>query len=69
MMEAAFVYIHRDCNKPALFQLYEGLLAVITRGPKVVTVMRGSQKEFVSVNRLKPHKGKDPVEAGEGSLW
>jgi transposase InsO family protein len=63
LMEATYVYLRRDGNKPPLAQLYQGPYAVIKRGPKVFTLQVGRQTEVVSVDRLKPHLGRGPVEA------
>ncbi len=63
LMEPAFVYIQRDGNKPPVAQVYEGPYGVFKVGPKVFIIQRGWLEERLSIDHLKPHVGRDPMEA------
>ncbi len=57
LMEAVYVYVRRDGQRPPLAQLYEGPYAVISRGEKTFKLQVGPRELVVSIDRLKPHLG------------
>ncbi len=61
LLEATYVYVKRDGNRPPLAQLYEGPYAVISRGAKSFKLQVGRRESTVSIDRLKPHLGVEDV--------
>jgi hypothetical protein len=62
LMEADFVYIRRGGVVPPLLPLYQGPFRVLRRSQKYFQLELGGRSKAVSVDRLKPHLGKAPVE-------
>jgi hypothetical protein len=56
------VYIRRGGTLPPFALLYGGPYAVLERGEKVFRLQVGDREEAVSVDRLKPHTGAEPVQ-------
>ncbi len=56
------VYIRRGGTLPPFAPLYAGPYAVLERGKKVFKLQVGDREEAVSVDRLKPHTGVEPVQ-------
>ena len=56
------VYVRRGGTLPPLAPLYAGPYAVLERGEKVFRLQVGDREEAVSVDRLKPHTGAEPVQ-------
>jgi hypothetical protein len=54
--------MRRGSNLPPLVLLYAGPYAVLERGEKVFRLQVGDREEAVSVDRLKPHTGAEPVQ-------
>jgi hypothetical protein len=61
LREAGHVYVLRGQYAPPLTPLYLGPYKVIPRGPKFFHVEVGSKTEVITVDRLKPHLGSEPV--------
>jgi hypothetical protein len=61
LLEATYVYVRQDGNRPPLAQLYEGPYAVISRGAKSFKLQVGQRESTVSIDRLKPHLGTEDV--------
>jgi hypothetical protein len=57
------VYIKRGGTLPLLTPLYTGPYAVAEAGEKTFKVLVGGQRQWVSMDRLKPHTGPAPVTA------
>jgi hypothetical protein len=57
LMEAVYIYVRRDGQRPPLAQLDEGPCAVISRGEKTFKLQVGPRELVVSIDRLKPHLG------------
>ncbi len=62
LLEAAYVYVRRDGNRPPLAQLYEGPYAVISRGAKFFKLQVGPKEVTVSIDRMKPHLGAEVLQ-------
>jgi hypothetical protein len=58
-----YVYIRRGGVQAALAAKYDGLYKVMSRGPKFFDIQIGNKTDSVTVDRLKPHLGAEPVEA------
>ena len=56
------VYIRRGGALPPFAPLYAGPYSVLERGEKVFRLRVGDREEVVSVDRLKPHTGAEPVQ-------
>jgi hypothetical protein len=56
------VYIRRGGALPPFAPLYAGPYAVLERGEKVFRLQVGDREEAVSVDRLKPHTGAEPMQ-------
>jgi len=56
------VYVRRGGTLPPFAPLYAGPYAVLERGEKVFRLQVGDREEAVSVDRLKPHTGAEPVQ-------
>jgi hypothetical protein len=56
------VYIRRGGTLPLFAPLYAGPYAVLKWGEKVFRLQVGDREEAVSVDRLKPHTGAEPVQ-------
>jgi hypothetical protein len=65
LVAVCYVYISRDSKPSPLSPVYQGPFEVIEAGPKYFVLRVGSQLETVSVDRLKPHLGQDPVTPAE----
>jgi Integrase core domain/Integrase zinc binding domain len=65
LIAACYVYIRRGGKPSPLSPVYQGPFEVVEAGPKHVLLRVGSQLETVSVDRLKPHLGQDPVAPAE----
>ncbi len=63
LMEAVYVYVRRDGQRPPLAQLYEGPYAVISRREKTFKLQVGPREQVVSLDRLKPHLGSADLQA------
>jgi transposase InsO family protein len=61
LMSAAYVYVRRGGVTPPLAPPYMGPYAVVRKTDKFFTVMVGDREENISVDRLKPHAGLEPV--------
>ncbi len=59
---AQFVYVRRGQAAPPLTPIYQGPYPVVSRAPKAYTLDLGGRQEVVSIDRLKPHLGLDPVD-------
>jgi hypothetical protein len=57
-----YVYIRRDAPSHALAAKYDGPFRVLVAGGKFFRVAVGGRTEVVSVDRLKPHVGGQPLE-------
>ena len=57
------VYVRRGGSMPPLTPPYSGPFPVLARTPKFFRLLIGQKEEVVSVDRLKPHTGQQPVEA------
>jgi hypothetical protein len=57
LMEATFIYLRKDGNRPSLAQLYEGPFTVVARNKKVFRLQMGTREVSVSIDLLKPHLG------------
>jgi transposase InsO family protein len=57
-----WVYVRRGGALPPLMPPYAGPYRVLHRTPKFFRVLVGSQEQLISVDRLKPHQGVEPVE-------
>jgi hypothetical protein len=62
LLAAKYVYIRKGGVSPPLTPLYQGPFAVVQSGPKCFKVRIGDTVEVVSVDRLKPHLGTQPLE-------
>lgn len=62
LLQSELVYIKRGGSAPPLSPLYMGPYKVITAGPKYFDIAVGDRTERVSVDRLKPHLGRAPVQ-------
>lgn len=49
-----FVFVRNDAVKKPLTPSYQGPFKVLKRSKKFVTIMRGKDKDTVSIDRLKP---------------
>ncbi len=58
---ASHVYVRRGYKGVPLTPLYGGPYRILHRGPKSFDVAVGTRTETVSVDRLKPHQGKQEV--------
>jgi hypothetical protein len=56
-----YIYIRKGGVCPPLGPLYQGPYAVVQSGPKCFKVQIGDTVEVVSVDRLKPHLGTQPL--------
>jgi hypothetical protein len=56
------VYVRRGGTLLPFAPLYAGPYAVLERGEKVFRLQVGDREEAVSVDRLKPHTGAEPVQ-------
>jgi hypothetical protein len=65
LVVAHYVYICRGGKPSPLLPLYQGPFEVVEAGPKHFVLRVGAQLETVSVDRLKPHLGQDPVAPAE----
>jgi len=62
LLKAEFVYVKRGGVFPPLSQPYVGPYKVIKKGLKAFVVAVGSEPEVISVDRLKPHLGLQPLQ-------
>jgi hypothetical protein len=60
---AQYVYIRHGGVQAALVAKYDGPYKVMSRGPKFFDIQIGNKTDSVTVDRLKPHMGGEPVEA------
>jgi Integrase core domain len=65
LSRADFVYIRRGGGGSPMQSLYEGPFRVLERGNKTFKLQVGPRIEVVSVDRLKPHVGEEPVAVGQ----
>ena len=63
LAEANFGFIEKGGNLPTLAQQYDGPYRVISRRPKSFLVEVGGQQDVMSVDRLQPHLGQQPLPA------
>jgi hypothetical protein len=61
LQQAEFAYIRKGGVVPPLSPLYQGPYKVLDKREKFFKIEIGGQPEVVSVDRLKPHLGRDPV--------
>ena len=59
---AKFVYVKRGQAAPPLTPIYQGPYPVLQRSPKSFVLDLGGRQETVTVERLKPHLGLQPVD-------
>jgi transposase InsO family protein len=60
--KASHVYVRRGGHVTPLQPLYDGPFLVLNRTAKVFTLLMGEKQELISVDRLKPHLGRnEPV--------
>ena len=57
------VYVRRGQVAPPLTPLYQGPYLVVEKGPKFYKIDLGGREDVVSVDRLKPHRGRAEVTA------
>ncbi len=62
LLAARYVYVRKGGVSPPLAPLYQDPYAVVQSGPKCFKVQIGDTVEVVSVDRLKPHLGTQPLE-------
>jgi len=62
LLAARYVYVRRGGQVQPLAPLYAGPYLVVEAGPKTFKVQVGDNVETLSVDRLKPHTGGDPVQ-------
>ena len=62
LRKAKFVYVKRGQAAPPLTPIYQGPYPVVSRTPKSFVLDLGGRQETVTVDRLKPHLGLQPVE-------
>jgi hypothetical protein len=62
LLAAKYVYIRKGGVWPPLAPLYQGPYAVVQSRPKCFKVQIGDKVEVVSVDRLKPNLGTQPLE-------
>jgi hypothetical protein len=67
LTKATHVYVQRGGVIPALAQRYQGPYLIILKAENFFTLAVGDRQEKVSIDRLKPHTGQQPVEAAEPS--
>ena len=53
LKQSQFLFVHRDAHRTPFQRPYEGPFKVMQAGDKIITIDRGGQKEFISVDRLK----------------
>jgi hypothetical protein len=63
LQKAKLVYVKRGGCGPPLMPAYSGPYRVIPPGNKYFLIEVGGRQETVSVDRLKPHSGSEPVPA------
>jgi len=56
------VYVRRGGTTPPLTPPYAGPYEVLEPGEKTFLIRIGNKEDRVSVDRLKPHLGKEPVQ-------
>ena len=54
LKQSQFLFVRRDAHRTPFQRPYEGPFKVMQAGDKTFTTDRGGQKEFISVDRLKP---------------
>ena len=54
LKRSQFLFVRRDAHRTPFQCPYEGPFKVMQAGDKIFTIDRGGQKEFISVDRLKP---------------
>ncbi len=59
---ATLVYVKRGQAAPPLTPVYQGPYTVVSRTPKYFVLDLGGRQETVTVDRLKPHLGHQPME-------
>jgi hypothetical protein len=60
---ATHVYVRAPPAAPALFPAYRGPYWVLWRGPKFYRLAIGGREDTISIDRLKPHLGGNPIAA------
>ena len=62
LLQASWVYVRRGGTTPPLTPPYAGPYEVLEPGEKTFLIRIGNKEDRVSVDRLKPHLGKEPVQ-------
>jgi hypothetical protein len=62
LLQASWVYVRRGETTPPLTPPYAGPYEVLEPGEKTFLIKIGDREDRVSVDRLKPHLGKEPVQ-------
>jgi hypothetical protein len=62
LMAAQFIYVCGSGMQAALALKYDGPYEMIERGRKYFVVRMGARSDKITVNRLKPHAGEEPVQ-------
>ncbi len=67
LAKAEHVYVRVGGQQKPLAAPYAGPYLVVSKGAKTFTIQVGHWQEIVSVDRLKPHTGLDPVSPAEAA--
>ncbi len=59
------MYVRMGGQQRPLAATYAGPYLVVSKGAKTFIIQVGQRQEIVSVDRLKPHTGLDPVSPAE----
>ena len=61
------MYVRVGGQQKPLAAPYAGPYLVVSKGAKTFTIQVGQRQEIVSVDRLKPHTGPDPITPTEAA--